>query len=213
MTDIKPPQKPDKEPLFNIPPLTFGIVLGLTAIHLVRSFSLPMNQTLVNALAFIPIAFTAQPLTQFYTLLGYGLLHFGWAHFLTNITGFMAFGSGTERLFGKAWLVFILCGGIVIGALGHWALSPQSLTPLGGASAGISALFGTLLIALTHTRRSYWSMVTVFVLTNIIVGFIGLPDRPGLGIAWQAHIFGFAFGLVAAYMRVRYLTMTVQKTS
>lgn len=204
MTALTPPAKDGREPLFNLPPLTFALLIGFTAIHLIRAVSLSANQTLVNFLAFMPAAFSHDPLGQSYTILGYGLLHFGWLHFFTNMTGLMAFGSGVERHFGKAWVMLLLWGGVAAGALGHWALEPQSLIPLGGASAGISALFGGLIPLLFH-GRNFWAATAVFLLANVAVGLLGIPNEPGLAIAWQAHIAGFGFGLAAVYAKFRFI--------
>lgn len=185
-------QTPPKEPLFNVPPLT----LWLSVILLI-CFGILQNATwfdrLVPLLSFVPQEFTSAPTTYAYTILTYALLHFGWAHIGTNIAGLLAFGSGAENLLGRKNFCFIFIGGVVLGALGHWALFPHGADPLGGASAGISALFGAVLPLLLK-RRDVLIAGIVFILTNLVIGTIGMPQSPGMVIAWQAHIFGFVFG-------------------
>lgn len=191
-------QAPEKERLFNLPPLTFwtGIVLGLVFLAMLdgRFFDWA-----VDRLSFVPAAFGQQPGLLGYTLLSHALLHFGWPHILTNLAGLLAFGSGVERLYGRRHFFVILIGGIVLGAAGHWALFPTATIPMGGASAGISALFGAVLPVIVQ-RRELVIASAIFILVNLVIGTIGLPAQPGLSIAWQAHIFGFLFGEAAAFV-------------
>ena len=183
-----------KEPLFNIPPLTLWL-----SILLLLCFGVLQNgawfDRFVPLLSFIPQQFTADPLRHLYTIVTYALLHFGWMHIGVNLAGLIAFGSGAERLLGRKNFCFILLGGIILGALGHWALFPQDTNPLGGASAGISALFGAVLPMMLK-RRDLIIASVVFILTNILFGTMGMPNSPGVLVAWQAHIFGFLFGII-----------------
>jgi membrane associated rhomboid family serine protease len=187
-----------KEPLFNVPPLT----LWLTA-FLLFCFALLQNQKLfdlaVPLLSFIPQQFTAAPVFYFYTLFSYALLHFGWLHIATNLSGLLAFGSGVERLLGRRIFCLVFIGGVLIGALGHWALFMHGEEPLGGASAGISALFGAVLPMMVSKRRDLAIASIIFILTNLVIGLIGVPQQPGLAIAWQAHIVGFLFGMIFVF--------------
>ena len=187
-----------KEPAINIPPSTLLVSIVLLAIFAALQKD-TVFEWLVPRASFIPADFKS---SNAYTLLSYALLHFGWAHIITNVTGLLAFGSGVERLLGvrKFWLVFI--GGIVLGALGHYALFPHSTDPLGGASAGISALFGCALPLMVRKRDLVIANV-VFVLTNLLIGMMGMPGEPGLSIAWQAHIVGFLFGEVFVLITLR----------
>lgn len=182
-----------REPLFNIPPLTMGLFVILLVVQLVRAASPQADQILVQSLVLIPADWTALP----WTVLSYTLLHFGWLHFAINGMGLLAFGSGVEKTFGQTHTVLILLGGAIGGVLAHLILFSGSQLPLGGASAAISALFGAMLPVLT-SGSNLWSAAIVFVITNIALGMVGLPDQPDAAIAWQAHLGGFAFGLIYA---------------
>jgi len=196
-------ETPVKEPLFNIPPLTFWL-----ALFLLVCFAVLQNdkwlENIVPVFSFIPQYFTVFPVQYSYTLLSYALLHFGWMHIATNLAGLLAFGSGVERLLGRKKFTLIFIGGIIIGALGHWALFPHGTDPLGGASAGISALFGAVLPLIVPNRRDFIIASIIFILTNLIVGLVGMPQQPGLAIAWQAHIFGFLFGIIFVLGLIRF---------
>lgn len=181
------------EPMLNIPPVILTCAAVLSVCFAYFTLQPEKSDSIVDMLAFVPTDFSDSTLQHFYTLFSYALLHFGWAHFGTNIAGLLAFGSGVVRYIGKLYFLLILIGGIFFGALGHWVLFPDSLVPLGGVSGGISALFGAVL-PLIVTRKSLIAGNLVFILTNIAIGMMGIPGEPGLSIAWQAHICGFLFG-------------------
>lgn len=183
-----------REPLLNIPPLT--LLFGATMLVCFGLLQLPaLFEPAVILFSFVPKAFSQNPAQESYRLLTHAWLHFGWPHLIMNGFGLLAFGSGVERLMGKRIFTIVLFGGVIIGALGHWALYTQSTDPLGGASAGISALFGCILPLLAQ-RRDLIIATLVFIGMNVIIGTMGMADEPGLAIAWQAHIFGFAFGML-----------------
>lgn len=198
-----------KEPLFNIPPLTMWIAIILILIFGVLQIP-SVFEFIVPILCFIPEIFTQHPLQESYTLLGYALLHFGWPHIATNIAGLLAFGSGVERLLGRKWFMVIFVAGTIFGALGHWALFPHETDPLGGASAGISALFGAVLPLLVKRRDLIMANV-VFILTNLAIGLMGVPNEPGMSIAWQAHIVGFILGQIIVFFILKKIPQTEQE--
>jgi membrane associated rhomboid family serine protease len=188
-----------KEPLLNIPPLTLWLGIILLACFGALQNGIWFDRY-VPILSFVPQEFTTSPLQHWYTILTYAFLHFSWAHIGANLAGLLAFGSGTERLLGRRNFCFIFLGGVIIGALGHWSLFPQDTNPLGGASAGISALFGAVLPLLLEKRRDLILASIIFIATNIIFGMMGMPNSPGMVVAWQAHIFGFLFGMIFVFI-------------
>jgi len=190
-TDLDAP----REKMFNIPPLTFALVSFLLAIHIACTFLPELGMNILAWTVFMPSYFNDYPLASSYRLASYGLVHINWLHLFVNLTGLAAFGSGIERLSGKRWMIGILILGTILGALGQWACNMHSDIPLAGASAGICALFGALL-PLIVPKKSLFAGIMAFVITNMAVGFMGMPDQPGLAIAWQAHIAGFLFGIL-----------------
>ena len=158
---------------------------------------------------------TAQP----WTGLTYALLHGGWTHVGLNGIWLLAFGTPVARRF----LVF-LAAGSAAGAATHYALFPFDLNPLIGASAAVSGCMGAAtrfifppgsrdeaveaglvtavhrpavsLVGLVRDRRAVTFLAAWF-LTNLLTGLgsvsMRLTDAP---IAWQAHIGGFALGLL-----------------
>lgn len=194
------------EPMLNIPPATLTLVLVLLAIHLGFMFALLRYEEFLLNMPFVPAAFSANPLRYAHTLLGSAFLHAGWGHLAVNCAGLLAFGSGIERMLGKRFMLAVFAGGAIAGTLGYWAIFPSSPSPLVGASAGISALFGACLPLIV--RRPQWLAASIlFILANIALGYAGVPHDPvkgaEYGIAWQAHIAGFLFGEAVIFLWIR----------
>jgi membrane associated rhomboid family serine protease len=160
---------------------------------------------------------------QPWTALTYALLHGGWTHFGLNAVWLLAFGTPVARRLGAGRFMAFMAVGAVAGAATHYAVDPASLQPLVGASAAVSACMGAALRFMFRTaptvdaegdpapagrpRLSLMAMVAdrrasaflvVWLLTNLVSGLwavpLGLSDMP---IAWQAHVGGLLFGLLA----------------
>lgn len=208
ISDQNPSTSPStRQPMINIPPLTFLLMLALTIVHLVRVFALSPedDQMLVMHLGFMPKFLHDAGLHMWQpwaSLVTYSLLHFGWPHFIVNITALVAFGSATERVFGRMRYMVILLAGVIAGALIHFAFYSESTILLGGMSAGLSALFAVVLGVMqlgrtqTHVWRAMIKPTLAWVVVNIVIGLMGVPGQPGLAVGWVAHLGGFAAGLL-----------------
>jgi membrane associated rhomboid family serine protease len=123
------------------------------------------------------------------------LLHAGFAHLLANsvpliLMGTFVLADGAKRFLLSTALIAVVSG------LGVWFLGPaDSLTV--GASGVIFGYLGVLLMR-GLVERSWWN-IAVGVLIALLYGWqlIGvLPTDER--ISWQAHLFGFIGGLIAA---------------
>lgn len=136
-------------------------------------------------------------------------LHANWAHALMNAVGALAFGAPVARLLPRrrgaiAFLAFYIVGGVAA-ALGYGLVHPTSEGLVVGASGAVFALMGAAIRLLGRRNgrlralsdRRVLTISAVLMAVNAGAGLIGLaPGMEGLGIAWEAHAFGFAFGLL-----------------
>lgn len=152
-------------------------------------------------------------------LVGHMLLHGGWMHLIFNTIWLMAFGSPVARRMGAeqpvgsgaasvVFLLFFVLSGAV-GALVYSAFHPNETTMLIGASGGVSGLLGGLVrFAFRHPlasgefagllERPVVTWTAVLVGLNVLVGVIGAGlVGADADIAWEAHIGGYFFGLLA----------------
>ncbi|MFZ5615926.1 MAG: rhomboid family intramembrane serine protease [Pseudomonadota bacterium] len=141
-------------------------------------------------------------------------LHATIAHLLFNLLWLLVFGTPIARRFGSAWrfyLFFALSG--AAGGLFFSLFHFDDPTLLIGASGGITGLLGGLVRFAFHrpdsrpsksngvlglTDRSVLTWSLVVILMNASVAILG--PRVGAGeadIAWQAHVGGYLFGLLA----------------
>lgn len=200
------------EPLFNIPKMTGGLLLILIAVHLIRSF---IFNDVQDGLALFGYSFIPHRVSNLdwhnindvlynaMTAITYMLFHIGWTHFLINTTSLLAFGTAVEKSIG-GWRMlglFLACG--VAGILVHYAVYPQSVAPVVGASAAISGLFGAVLRLMQMVGRfkpgwrGLLPITLIWVGMNIVFGLLGVVDDPTVTVAWVAHIGGFMMGLFA----------------
>jgi len=152
------------------------------------------------------------------TLLSSQFLHAGWLHLLGNLLYLWIFGNNVEDRFGRiGFLLFYLTGGVVAG-LAQVAIDPTSTIPTIGASGAIAATLGAYLVLHPGARVTsliflgfFYQLVHVpaiivlglWFLLQLVEGVGSLGPVEGGGVAFFAHIGGFAFGaLVAAMVRL-----------
>ncbi len=140
-------------------------------------------------------------------------LHASFLHIFGNMIFLAIFGPTVEDAMGRVrFVVFYLLGGLV--ALGaQVAADPSSTGPTLGASGAIAAVLGGYLLLYPRARVLALVFIVFFVtlvevpavfllgfwfLEQLYLGAAGLAGGPNSeGVAYFAHIGGFAFGLVA----------------
>ena len=137
-------------------------------------------------------------------------LHGGWLHLIGNMWYLWIFGDNVEDRMGSwRFLGFYLAAGFVAAVL-HSALNPGSPIPTVGASGAIAGVLGAYAMAFPRARVMtlipiffFFQVVAVpaLVLLGIwfvfqfIAGTMSFGSGSG-GVAWWAHIAGFAFGFI-----------------
>jgi membrane associated rhomboid family serine protease len=145
------------------------------------------------------------------------LLHGGWAHFLGNMLYLWIFGDNVEdRLGHVGYALFYLGGGVAAGLAHVWA-NPGSVVPTIGASGAIAAVMGAYFVLFPHARivtvliiffavrvvpiPAFFYLAMWFVM-QLVAGTAELATSggPDAGVAWWAHLGGFAFGAGVAVL-------------
>jgi membrane associated rhomboid family serine protease len=99
-------------------------------------------------------------------------------------------------------LFFLLCG--VLGSLGYGLLHSDGQAILIGASGGVAGLMGAASrmidrpMGLSPYRSpTVMGMAAAWIIVNLLMALTGLaPGTGGIAIAWEAHLFGYAAGLL-----------------
>lgn len=143
-------------------------------------------------------------------------LHAGWAHFLGNMLYLYIFGDNVEDALGhfKYLAFYLLCG--FGAAWAHILTDPGSAVPMVGASGAIAGVLGAYFLLYPKARVLTLVFLGFFIriikipalvvlgfwiILQLVLGLGSLPLRgPGGGVAWFAHIGGFACGMVLIFV-------------
>lgn len=204
--DLPPPEARAHEPLFRAPAASVTLLAILAIAYGVQVFLLTPDEVLTLALSG-----RAVQEGRWWTLISSIFLHAGLAHILMNGGAALAFGPAVARNFGPGprpavvfLLFFLVCG--VLGGLGFVVLHWGGPEPVVGASGAISGLWGAA-ARLIGRRRGLWGVweapvrgqIIVVVAFNLLIALAGLAGEAtgvAVRIAWEAHIAGFAAGLL-----------------
>ena len=141
-------------------------------------------------------------------------MHAGWMHFLGNMFLFYLAGPIVEDAFGRPLFaaLYLLSG--IVAALAHIGAFPDSTIPLVGASGAIAGVMGAFLIRFARSKLKFayffwviviirgtftapaWLMLPLWLLEQL---FYASMVKSGGGVAYWAHVAGFAFGAAAAW--------------
>ncbi|MCR4283386.1 MAG: rhomboid family intramembrane serine protease [Bauldia sp.] len=226
-----PPPPATRQPILNLPLVVSGLIAILFAIHAIRVFLLGSDgdmQALIT-FAFIPVreihpeAFAGMALegARVWSFLTYAFLHGDWGHVTINAVWLAAFGTPLARRFGASRFLLFSAIGAIAGAAAHLAVSPNSLAPMVGASAAISAQMAGASRFVFQTGGPMWgragfdayrrpaaplgevvrdrrvlAFLGVWFGINLIFGLTGGAGLAEGAVAWDAHIGGFIAGLL-----------------
>jgi membrane associated rhomboid family serine protease len=195
-----------------LPVVTYGLI-GVNV--LVFLLELSGGDAFINAWAFVPARFAANPGGQAITIFTAMFMHGGWMHLLGNMLFLWIFGDNVEDRFGRLkFLLFYLLTGIAA-TFAQFALAPHSPVPNVGASGAIAGVLGAYILMFPHARvnvllgRQVVAMPAIVVLGFWIavqlfsgVGTIGhTGESAGTGgVAYMAHVGGFFTGLLLTFL-------------
>src|SRR5215207_2827704 len=181
-------------------------------------YELQMDPAMLKEFIFtwglIPTRFLSDPATTWTTLFSSMFMHGGWFHIINNMWVLLIFGDNVEAGMGKMrYLLFYLLSGVAAGLLQIYVL-PASAVPMIGASGALAGVLGAYLILFPRSRIA--SLVPILFIFTIIEipailflifwflsqlysGLFAIKGGGGSGIAWWAHIGGFAFGVLMVF--------------
>jgi len=174
----------------NIAPI-LAIIILCFLVYIATEAARMMGHNLIPLLGLQTASFLAQPWTIVTNL----FVHGGIWHLLFNMLTFYFFGSFLIRLLGVRTFLVIYFGGGILGNIFFMLLgSPFAIVI--GASGAIFSLGGALAV-LTPKLRVYVFPIPapIPLWVAVLGGFLILSFMPG--IAWQGHLGGLVFGLIA----------------
>jgi membrane associated rhomboid family serine protease len=147
------------------------------------------------------------------TVLSSIFMHGGWLHLIFNMWFLWIFGDNVEDRLGHGrYLVLYLAAGAVASVV-HVFANPFSTIPTVGASGAIAGVLGAYFV--TYPRARVTTLIPIFVFIHIaelpawlVLGMwfalqflsgslaLGTTQASAGGVAWWAHIGGFAAGIL-----------------
>ncbi len=206
----------DVIPSRTTPYVTFSLIIA-NALAFLYQLSLPPGAltSLIRTLGLVPgdLSLATSP-----ALLTAMFLHAGWAHLVGNLLFLWIFGDNVEDRFGHGrFLLFYLAAGLAAN-LAQVAAAPDSLVPIIGASGAIAAVMGAYFVLFPRSRvvMLIWLVFYVDFVEIPAVLFLGFwfvfqflggvgqtTAASAGGVAFFAHVGGFAMGALAGRLLAR----------
>ena len=191
--------------------LTLGIA-GATAAAWFLAWGLGLTEPAAIKGGFIPVRVMGVEgdenfVPAFLTPLTATLVHGGLMHVVFNLLMLLFCGRAVETILGGRQLAILYVAGAYAAAAAQFAVNPESIDPVIGASGAIAAvlgaysmLFGRNRVKVANPKLALWLnalwLAAGWVVLQMIVGFTF--ETSGTRIAVAAHVGGFLAGLLLA---------------
>ncbi|MEX0781729.1 MAG: rhomboid family intramembrane serine protease [Dehalococcoidia bacterium] len=147
-------------------------------------------------------------------------MHAGWLHIIGNLLFLWVFGDNVEDRLGHiGYALFYVAGG-VFAALCQGVADPDAVIPNVGASGAVAAVLGSYLVLFPRATVNVVIpifilifipipipaalMIGIWFLQNLLAGVASVSETSaGGGVAFFAHIGGFAFGFLLTLLVLR----------
>lgn len=195
-------------------PVITYVILGINILVYLYEFSLgPHLNDFIFQFGAIPYdIFHPQGVSSYATILSSMFIHANFMHIFGNMFFLWTFSDNVEDRIGhiKYLFFYLICG--FAGALLHSITTANSTVPMVGASGAISGVLGAYILLFPKARilalipLGFFMRMTylpsylflgIWFLYQFLLGFASLAARGG-GVAYFAHIGGFATGLLLA---------------
>jgi len=145
-----------------------------------------------------------------WTLVTSMFLHANFLHIIGNMLYLWIFGDNVEDAFGHFWYLVVYLFAGIAGSLLQIVLLPGSSIPTIGASGAISGIMGAYLVLFPRARvltliPIFFFIRLIYIPAPLLLGFwiliqilsgCGSAPSTGGGVAYFAHIGGFASGVI-----------------
>ena len=191
-----------------VPLVTYALIVLNVLFFLVEMSG---GDAFIMKWAFVPSRFLANPVADFPTLFTSMFMHAGWLHLGGNMLYLWIFGDNVEDRFGhlKFLIFYLFCG--LTATFVQMAVNPASDVPNLGASGAIAGVLAAYILMFPQGMVRVMQgqrviqvpaliMIGFWIVLQLFSGFASLGAADTGGVAYMAHIGGFAAGLVLAYL-------------
>ena len=189
--------------------ITWGLILINFGVYFYLAQNPVMNENAIAQYAVIPADITAG--RHLGTLITSMFLHASLLHVGGNMLFLWIFGNNVEDKLGEIKFLVIYFAAGIAGSLLQVYITPTSTVPMLGASGAISGILAAYVLYFPRARVltfivpfffitiSAYLVIGYWIALQIFDAFLGLGVTGG-GVAYFAHIGGFASGLILAVL-------------
>lgn len=192
------------------------ITIALIAVSIyvfIRQLTSSDMDLFILSYSFIPSDIDFKNPETLYPFISSIFLHGGFFHLLSNMWFLWVFGDNVESRFHHIPYLFVYLISGIAGSLLQYFLNPTSSIPMLGASGAVSGVLGAYYILFPHSHIKtfvfLFFIVTIAEIPAVIYlvywfilqlfqGFASLPTLDQGGVAFWAHVGGFATGVLLA---------------
>lgn len=204
----------DHNPSDKFPLLVVTLVIVNTLIFLLE-IATPNFETFIGTYALTPALVSFSDISSLYPFITSMYLHGGFLHLASNMWFLWIFGDNIEASLGHLGFFFFYTISGVGAAFLQYLISPSSNIPMLGASGAIAGILGAYLVFFPKAKIDtyivsfggflhqvqmpayfmliYWFVIQLFAGATTIVKTASTG-----GVAWWAHVGGFAVGWTIA---------------
>ena len=189
--------------------ITWGLILINFGVYFYLAQNPVMNENAIAQYAVIPADITAG--RHLGTLITSMFLHASLLHVGGNMLFLWIFGNNVEDKLGEIKFLVIYFAAGIAGSLLQVYITPTSTVPMLGASGAISGILAAYVLYFPRARVltfivpfffitiSAYLVIGYWIALQLFDAFLGLGVTGG-GVAYFAHIGGFASGLILAVL-------------
>ncbi|MBI4838715.1 MAG: rhomboid family intramembrane serine protease [Nitrospirae bacterium] len=205
----------DDNPITIFPFVTIGLIAANIVVFILQMTSPADPKNIVFAYGAIPnyiLTFNpVQPIHPFLTVFTSMFMHGGLLHIAGNMLYLWIFGNNIEDKLGPVrFIIFYLLSGLAA-AYSYALTSASSMVPMVGASGAVAGILGAYILLFPRARVytiiffGFFTRVIALPAVLVIGLWIAIQFINGIvskdianhgGVAWFAHIGGFAFGFL-----------------
>ena len=218
----------DDNPTVLWPVVTVALILANTVVFFSElSLEPKLLDALIYHMGMVPASLLQSPIpgsVGYLTVFTSMFLHGGWMHVIGNMLYLWIFGNNIEDSMGHLrFIIFYLVAGFAAAAT-HLALNPTSTVPTIGASGAVSGVLGAYLVLFPHARIKTliflfgpffrivylpaWVLLIFWIGLQLLSQAVGPTDPAAGGVAYAAHIGGFAAGIILIPLLRKYRRRT-----
>ncbi len=193
-------------------PIFTVLLIALNVVVFLLELSSPNPDAFIQQYSLIPKLVNFSDTSTLLPFVTAMFLHGGFLHIASNMLFLWVFGDNIEGYFGAIFFLFLYLVSGIVGNLVQYILMPGSLIPMLGASGAIAGVLGSYFLLFPHSKIKTLLPIFFFItfvdipatfmigywfFLQIISGVTSLSAAADSGgIAFFAHIGGFATGIV-----------------